>query len=408
MAAIPPTPEELSDLIGLVYDSAFEQAQWHAFMTRICEMFPGVAAMVHGTIGDQQTVKFASAEISQTLSRKPLQLTYAINGMPAAQAMPLTPNGFVARSKKFVVESEWRSSPMYIEFLQPAGLCHSIHIKLDHYADRVAFMSFGIPEDPKLEAALHDPLFELLKLLAPHASRAGQLARALALAKKFTEVFSGFMDGIILPMLVTDVRGKFLFGNAAGRRLLERGDPFHKSADGRLRLDDEYATADLVQKLMQTSRDMVQSGLRVDTQDAPLLLAISPFRPSMRDASAVDRHLLDEERMFAIFVGQSEQDAVNAPLLEDVFDLSKREAAVCQGLLTGESAASIAQTSGRAPKTVRNQIQMIYEKVGVSSNTELLDRLSVFRTVGMMFEDQTTGPPDGSTQRLEHDQHRKR
>lgn len=281
------------------------------------------------------------------------------------------------------------NSTAYREHYGPEGFRHTLQMKVDHNGRRSALLAFGIPEDPLLEDRLYGPLFETLKLLSPHAVRASQLARALALAKKATEVFSGFLDGIILPMLVADAHGKYLFGNAAGRRVLDRGDPFRLGGDGRLRLFDDHATADLVHRLAQTNRDLVQSGLRVETGDAPLMLAISPFRPSMRDASAIDKHLLDEERMFAIFVGQSDQDAVNLGLLEDVFDLTKREAEVCKALLAGQGVAAIAEASGRAPKTVRNQIQMIYDKIGVSSNAELTSSLSVFRTVGTMFDGQT-------------------
>jgi DNA-binding CsgD family transcriptional regulator len=207
------------------------------------------------------------------------------------------------------------------------------------------------------------------------------------MAKKATEVFSGFLDGIILPMLVTDASGRFLFGNAAGRRVLERGNPFSQTDFGRLELPERHATDDLYHKLKEANRDLAQNGMRVETSDTPLMLAITPFRPSMRDASAIDQHLLDEERLFAIFVGQSAADAVNTQLLEDVFDLTLREAEVCKQLLLGHSVTEIADMADRSPKTVRNQIQVIYEKVGVSSNTGLMDALSVFRTVGTMFDD---------------------
>ncbi len=33
--------QELSDLIGLVYDSALEQQQWSSFQSRIHDLFPG-------------------------------------------------------------------------------------------------------------------------------------------------------------------------------------------------------------------------------------------------------------------------------------------------------------------------------------------------------------------------------
>ncbi|MEM8581755.1 MAG: LuxR C-terminal-related transcriptional regulator [Pseudomonadota bacterium] len=401
MSQINLTPEELSDLIGLVYDSVFEEVQWQSLLTRICAYYPGVGGVAFGMDGDTIVPAFAKSGVKREFLSQDFRVDLKTkSGMTCTEATARTPNGFVSRTKVFFDRDEYLQSSVYQDHLRPAGFRQMLQMKVDHNGDRSALVTFATPKDPDLEEKLHDPLFETLKLLAPHAVRASQLARALALAKKSTEVFSGFLDGIILPMLVTDVQGKYLFGNAAGRRVLERGDPFTQARDGRLKLANEYDTADLVHQLVQTDRDLVQSGLRVETEETPLMLAISPFRPSMRDASAIDRHLLDDERMFAIFVGQSEQDAINPALLEDVFDLTKREAEVCKNLLAGESVAAIAEGSDRSPKTVRNQIQMIYEKIGVSSNTELMDTLSIFRTVGTMFDSQSNGFTEGTKMRM--------
>ncbi|MEE2945616.1 MAG: helix-turn-helix transcriptional regulator [Pseudomonadota bacterium] len=380
------TPEELSELIGLVYDSAFEEVQWQSLLKKITELFPGIGGIAWGYDGDTMLPEYVSADADMLFPRS-FDFNMKNNfGETMSESVKRVPNGFVARTMMIYSEHELLNSSCYQDFLKPSGYRNSLHLKVDHNGERGALLGFPIPEDTKLEAELHDPLFELLKYLSPHAVRASQLARALTLAKRATEVFSGFLDGIILPMLVTNASGRYLFANGAGRRVLERGDPLRLGADGALKLTNSHDTLDLYQKLSQTNRDQVQSGMRIEAGDSPLMLAISPFRPSMRDASAIDRHLLDEERMFAIFVGQSERDAVNTGLLEDVFDLSIREAQVCKSLLMGQSVATIAETSHRSPKTVRNQIQMIYEKVGVSSNAELLDSLSVFRTVGTMFE----------------------
>ncbi|MFY0596243.1 MAG: helix-turn-helix transcriptional regulator [Cognatishimia sp.] len=384
------TSEELSELIGVVYDSAFEEVQWKTLLNKISKMFPGVGAVAWGYDGDTMLPEYISAG-ERALFPKSFEFNMRTDvGETIADAVKRTPNGYVVRTFRYFPEHQLLNSRCYTDFLQPSGYRNSLHLKVDHNGDRGAFLGFPIPEDKSLEKKIHAPLFQVLKLLAPHAVRASQLARALTLAKRATEAFSGFFDGIILPMLVTDVKGRYLFGNKAGRQALKRANPFRLAADGTVKLTNSYDTADLYHKLNLTSRDLVQSGLRIETDDSPLMLAISPFRPSMQDASAIDRHLLDEERMFAIFVGQSEQDAVNTGLLEDVFDLSARESQVCKSLLMGRNVAAIAAISDRSPKTVRNQIQMIYEKVGVSSNAELLDTLSVFKTVGTLFESGST------------------
>ncbi|WP_342069991.1 helix-turn-helix transcriptional regulator [Yoonia algicola] len=381
------SPEELSNLIGLTYDSAFEDPQWKSLIDRITQLFPGIGGIVYGTEGDTVLPEYAHSALSQ-LFVEPFRIDFGINGDPRpGVGFRDAPNGHVSHSREFMDEETFLATRLYQDLLRPVGFRHSVHLKLDTRGERSAVIGFPIPDDPVADARIYDPLYKLILLLSPHVVRALQLARALALAGRSTEVYSRFLDGIILPMIVTDAQGKFLFGNAAGRRVLERGTPLSMADNGRIVLNDLEDSRRLQNKIADVDRNLAPGGLRIVAEPVPVLLSITPFRASMHEASAIDRHLLSEEPMFAIFIGQTELDAISTALLEDVFDLTPREAEVCKSLLLGASAADIAVDSGRSLKTVRNQIQIVYQKVGVSSNVALIDSLSVFRTVSSMFED---------------------
>ena len=331
-----PSNEELSELIGLIYDSAFERVQWQSLLRKISQMYPGVGTVAWGYEGSVMFPEYSGGAREQIFTAK-VSIEMKINdNLTMSEAAQITPNGFVARSRVVFDEDEYLNSELYNKYLKPAGLCHCLQLKVDHVGDRGAYLGFAFPDDKALEDKYHDSLFELTKLLAPHAVRASQLARALTMAKRATEVFSGFLDGILLPMLVTNESGRYLFANAAGRRLLKRSDPMKLTSSG----------------------DLVLEGTD--------------------DTRAFQRRIL--------FVGQLEGDEISTSLLEDVFDMTPREAEVCSRLIQGMSAAEIAGESDRALKTVRNQIQVIHEKVGVTSNVALMETLSVFRTVGSMFD----------------------
>lgn len=102
MSQISLSPEELSDLIGLVYDSAFEEVQWQSLLTRITELFPGVGGVAYGTDGDLMIPAFARAGVSDAFFSDPTEINIEIkSGLTPPEALRLTPNGFVARSKVF-------------------------------------------------------------------------------------------------------------------------------------------------------------------------------------------------------------------------------------------------------------------------------------------------------------------
>lgn len=393
------SPEALSDLIGLVYDSAFDAQPWQSLLDRLTTLFPGIGANVYAYdengILPEFTYSGGSAfycdptpvDLMEQGLNIPDYLDLATPAsMAVAEGMRFMQNGFVARTKAFFDEATWVKTPIYKEVLEPGGFKHALQMKIEHLGNRGVMIGFAIPADPEREAEIHDPLFNLLKLLSPHVLRATKLARAIALSKRTNEVFAGFVDGIALPLLVTDAAGKYLLGNAAGRRMIDRKVPFQVSAAGILTLSDPLDTKALYRKLRQLEALQAPSGMRLEGEPDPLSVVIAPFRPALREASAIDRHLLAEERLYAIVVGQTSNDAISRALLEDVFDLTVREAQVCKELLMGRKVPQIAEAFGRSPKTIRNQIQTIYNKTGVASNTSLLDALLVFRTVGTLFE----------------------
>lgn len=409
MSDVTLSPEELSELIGLVYDSAFDPQPWQSLLDRLTELFPGIGANVYAY--DETGIlpeythsggrEFYRNPTPVDLMEQGLNVPDYLNlatpaSMAMAEGMRLMQNGFVARTKAFFDEATWVQTPLYKKLLEPGGFKHALQMKIEHLGDKGVMIGFAIPADPEREAQIHDPLFTLLKILSPHVLRATKLARAIALSKRANEMFTGFLDGFVLPMLVTDGRGTYLFGNAAGRRMIDRNTPFRVSAAGILSLCDPRETRALHDKLRQLEAHQAPGGMRLEGEPGPLSLLITPFRPALREAGAIDRHLLEEEQLYAIVVGQTPDDAISGPLLEDVFDLTAREAEVCRELLMGRKVPQIAEAFGRSPKTIRNQIQTIYDKTGVASNTSLLDALLVFRTVGTLFEgDQNHSGSDG-------------
>lgn len=109
---------------------------------------------------------------------------------------------------------------------------------------------------------------------------------------------------------------------------------------------------------------------------------IVPLWHSPRD---IDRKLFEGQQLFAVFIGARPSGGISLRLLQDAFGLTPREAEVCRGLLEGQKPSDLAVSMERSEKTIRNQIQSLHEKVGVTSTRELTDALSVFRSVGAMY-----------------------
>ena len=78
------------------------------------------------------------------------------------------------------------------------------------------------------------------------------------------------------------------------------------------------------------------------------------------------------KKRIAFFAQRGQRFAVISQSIEPVRDLTAAEQDVCRMLLDGATDAAIAERRGTSVRTVGNQIQAIYRKLGVSDRLELL------------------------------------
>ncbi len=393
MTDLPISHEDLSKLIGVVYESAFEERQWASLLSHLHALFPEVGGIAYAHEGETLLPPVASiqAEGHNWWEDAIDFLTKNRDNTGAFESMRGVAGGWIARTEKYFDTDDYMQSDIYREYLKPAGYRHAQHMLLDQRDGRGAYIALVFPEDAEAHERLYLPVFELLKILSPHCVRAFHLARMVTLTRRSNEALGGFLDAIILPMVVVDGNGRYAFSNKAGRRMLDQGRRLAVTESGDLVLGDAADTRELRDRIAKVEDTLSPGGLRLWDGDVPYLLCLTPFRSTLEDASALDRHLLEEQRLVAVFLSQPPGDAIDTNLLRHVFDLTPREAEVCQGLLSGRSASEIAEDAGRALKTIRNQIQSVHEKVGVASNPQLIDALAVFRTVGAMFDETSQG-----------------
>lgn len=387
ISAIKLTASELSDLIGAVYDSSMEKNQFNGLIDKLVDYFPGIAAMVIGQENLMLTPIYSATLDVPERHQAPSSLIEDYSDPTTTHhiAYARAPAGYVDSSLKLIPREKYEKSTVYQKNLKPLGLGQFISIKIAMVGEKGASLSIALPDTREAEERLHDELFELMTLLAPHLVRAHEVARALVLSRNSAEAIGGFLDVIIVPMLVVNADGKFIFSNAAGRRLLDRSDALFVGPVGRLTAAASHVDKVLHTKLLDMSNGLAVDGMRMVDGDANLSLCMVPFRSSLSDLSQIDRDMLNSEKLYAIFFGQRTSDNISHHLLQDMFELSAKEAEVCVFLLNGNTVSELAAATQRSEKTVRNQVQSIYDKVQVNSFGELMQALSIFKIVGTMF-----------------------
>jgi DNA-binding CsgD family transcriptional regulator len=396
MSKISLNPEELSDLIGLVYDSALEPDQWRSLRDRICEMFPGYVSLTATfdglrVVGSYSPTGFITPEAEhhyESLGSQGHIRGDVYDGVDLSTVKRLNSSeslGNVANSRDWYGDAGYRETPAYRMFFGPAGYGHWTSLCFAVNGSRTAVLSFveaGLDDVTKDEKGLK----RVLALISPHVVRGARVARALYMAKEAAETYKGFLDGIALPLVIVDRDGNLQMANAAGQKMIERGTFVRHASSGQVSLIDELGQDMFLRALRDSDFANDPCGLIVDDGDDPVSICVVPFHPVMMTDLKTEQDMFDRSQLYAVFFGTKGQATINKALLQDVFGLTLREADICRALAAGQSPVQIAELQGRAEKTIRNQIQSVHEKVGVTSTRELAEALSVFRTVGAMFD----------------------
>lgn len=386
---------ELSDLIGLVYDSALENNQWQSLISRITHLYPGFFGWTSSFHNEYWMGMYTADGFNELLLEKwdterteqdrvfP-DMPDELNDMRRVQRTRQMPTlGGILKSRDVFSDEELHAFNFYKKKMQPMGIGHWIGLAFAMSGPRYATIAFAEIDAMPVEKD-YDGLHAVMQLLSPHIVRAMRVSRALYLAKQAADTFRGFLDVVALPLVVCDEEGLMQFGNEAGRRLIARGSIIRLRKNGCIALRETHQTNWLYQCFRQLKSENQPTGIQLNDDNGLISLCVVPFHPRMSEEIQCIQDIFENRTLFAIFAGTQNETAINSGLLQDVFSLTPREAEVCVHVVTGKSPSEIAGLTGRAEKTIRNQIQATLEKVGVSSTGALAEALSVFRIVGAM------------------------
>ncbi len=394
------SPYELSHLIGLVYDSALEDQQWQRLLDAIRAHVPEIFTAVIGFDGMVGKPIYVHSGIADDYVESYLN-GQMLNNETARYMMDL-PVGAIATTSDTIPQDEYVAFDFYKNWLAPQGMGPGVGAILAKSQGRFAAINFAMPH--AVEDQVLQRLVPLLELLVPHMVRAQELARTLKLSQSVAGVLKGLFDTLVLPMIVTDAEGRHQFANVAGQRMLARRGPVSLDAAGFVDLHTRADTDELRAKIAATCNDVCVSSMRVGTHSGapedhfaelsdaedmgldPVAICLTPFKTSLQDGTSIDADIFAQNRLCAIIIGQTDWSSVSVGLLQDAFDLTRREAEVCRLLLSSQSPEDMAAQFHRSVDTIRTQIKTVYRKTGARSRAELQDSLSVFRTVGTLFD----------------------
>jgi DNA-binding CsgD family transcriptional regulator len=354
--------DNFSQVVAGVYDASMDVERWPDTLSLLAGIFGGRAAQISVTARhefafvkiwgwtDEELARYVPAYL--TLTPKDPRLGMATKPYKATHC------------RQFVSDDVLRASEMYKQALAPSGV---------EYA-----MTFFIPIEQGMSCMLgvmrgphHVPFTagncEDYGRLIPHVTRAVTMHGTFQRCREELATVKALLDGVPLGMMVVD-DDELKVANLAARTLLGEGDAM-RLHNGRLQGATRRGDGDL--------REAMHEALNGADKPIGLTLPIDhaePVRAVIRRLHSASAGMLGaRSEAVALYVTDPRKPVeTQDEILQRLFGLSAREAAVLRLLAEGADLQSVATRLRIGIETVRSHVKHIMETTGASRQAELV------------------------------------
>lgn len=367
-----PGHQHFSRVIGTIYDSAMDAAQWPAALEGMCELLHASFGSI--TIANPTTATFSFVARwggdpywIDLLDRKYANM---MPFLPVLDQFELGEPFNMGMAAALLGDEHVWDGPFVTEWATPAGIGDSASAILMRSHHRLATIGLGTSIE---EGVVSPEKLELLGLLVPHLRRALSISDLIDRKNLATDTFERMLDAVPVGVVAVDARCRVLHANQVANELLSASDPLAVRA-GKVIVPGSTTTTLLLQEAVARASDnevtMVGNGGGVP-------LRFGDGRPAVGHVLPL-RHRAAHQEMAtgavaAIFIA-TPVDAAPAPVdaLVALYGLSEAESRVlvqiCEGLNRGQAAAALRV----ADSTVKTHLNRIFAKTGTATQSELV------------------------------------
>lgn len=264
-------------------------------------------------------------------------------------------------------DDEWRASAFYREQCRPFGMFHFMGANIRVRADAVYPFWLGRSEK---DGPFGDGDRAACASLLPHLRRALELQLGLERDRSLGRLHGQAVADLMIGIIVLGDRGRVCERNAVADGILRLRDGLRLAGD---RLEAASPRDDA--RLQQMIREQLTGESR-----SIVPAAISVGRPSGRSSWSVlaqpigrDEWSGVDQPAVALFVRDVEGSTnPHAELVQQLFELTQREALLAIHLANGVPIEDAAHTLGIQLTTARAHLRAIFLKIGVRRQTELV------------------------------------
>jgi DNA-binding CsgD family transcriptional regulator/PAS domain-containing protein len=362
--------ERFSATLESVYDCVLEPDNWQVALAQINALTGADSAAFHwGDIPTRTAIETYHIGMSPEMLGALRQ--YSIYWAMQVDAINWKV-GTVYHLPDLLSREEFENGRFYREVIVPHRQCDYMGINPVNDGQRLAALSVNTSVD---RGVFQPRSVELLRLLAPHITKAAKLSAAFDLKTLQSKVLEKTLDTLSSGVLLLNAQGQAIYSNAAAQRMLHNHSGI-RLAQGKLvikQTDAEDAFKTSLAALREPARAAEQppATIAIPNDTTPLIITVLPIETGRR------KGLMGAfEATVAVFIqNMTALLPIPSEALNALYGFTPAETKVTMALLQGFSTADIADILGITEGTVRSHIKSVFAKTGTARQAELVQML---------------------------------
>lgn len=364
-----PSMEQVSALVGSIYDCALDPARWDATLASLKDMLE-----CHGVLLLMYDMAQGRGRLMKSTGIEPgwLDRLGEHHGEIVQWARSAITRNWPADEPQVrslhLPPDRLAQSRLAREWADPQGIVDAMILMLANSSATRTHIEMGWHRQHGLVGRRE---IALARLLAPHIRRSVVISDLIDLKTIEGARAHQTLDMLSAGVVMTDAEGTILHANRAAEAMLQEGSPI-SSARGMIEANAVSATAELQSAIALTNgkeATLGKAGLAVRLTQSGQTPALAHVLPLGRDG---ERSRLQPKATAAVFVSAASDETRRAAILASAYGLTRMETRLLGALLAGRKLADAAAALDIALTTARTHLDNIFAKTDVSRQSELI------------------------------------
>jgi DNA-binding CsgD family transcriptional regulator len=368
--------EQVSQLIGDVYDASLDPATWTRVLEQTCHYVQGVTSVLVSQDSAHRNAEFHYSWGDDPEYTRSYQETYVkLNPMLLPMVLSAKTGDVIANSDVLPIE-ELVETRFYKEWAQPQGYLDAISATLDKSTTSYAAVAVARHER---DGVVDGPMRRRMQLLAPHFRRAVAIGKVIETHKVDAATLADTLDGLAAGMFLVDGGSRIIHANIRGHAILSEAKIL-KGNGGRLSATDQQADKTLSEVFETADDGDIAVGTRgiavpLTARDGERWVAhVLPLTSGARRQAVISY-----SAVAAVFVRKASLD-LPSPLetIAGLFKLTPAELRVLMAIVEVGGVPEVAPVLGISETTVKTHLGRLFEKTRTKRQADLVKLVAAF------------------------------